>query len=188
MRNLNAKANMYAIGQLCHEFNLSRSTLLYYDAIGLLVASERTEGNYRLYSDENKKRLGQICAFREAGVPLNEIKRILDTDGISESHVLERRLDELNQEIRYLRFQQKLIVEMLKGEKATDPKMLMNIQTFISTLKSAGLDDAMMNRFHIKLEENSPDSHQCFLEFLGITDEEIENIRELSKHQEKRDK
>lgn len=172
---------MYSIGKLCCEFNLSRSTLLYYDSIGLLIASERTEGNYRLYSEENKKRLSQICAFREAGVPLNEIKRILDTDGISESNVLERRLNELNQEIRYIRFQQKLIVEMLKEKNITDQKMLMDVQTFVSILKSTGLDDAMMNRFHILLEENSPDSHQLFLEFLGIADEEIKNIRELSK-------
>ena len=38
---------MYSISKLCREFNLSRSTLLYYDTIGLLTASERTRVNYR---------------------------------------------------------------------------------------------------------------------------------------------
>lgn len=156
---------MYSIGNLCCEFNLSRSTLLYYDSIGLLVASERTRGNYRQYSEEDKKRLSQICAFREAGVPLNEIKCILDTDDISERNVLERRLNELNQEIRYLRFQQKMIVEMLKKKNLTGKKMLMDKQTFVSILKLAGLDDPMMDRFHSQLEKNSPDSHQFFWSF-----------------------
>ncbi|AET69253.1 putative transcriptional regulator [Desulfosporosinus orientis DSM 765] len=175
---------MYSIGNLCSEYKLSRSTLLYYDSIGLLVASERTRGNYRQYSEEDRKRLSQICAFREAGVPLSEIKRILDTDGISESHVLERRLNELNQEIRYLRFQQKVIVEMLKRKDLITPKMLMDKQTFVSILKLIGLDDTGMHHFHAQLEKNSPDSHQFFLEFLGIGEEEIKNIRKLSKEED----
>ncbi|CQR75120.1 HTH-type transcriptional activator TipA [Sporomusa ovata DSM 2662] len=178
---------MYSIGKLCREFSLSRSTLLYYDTIGLLTASERTQVNYRQYSEEDKKRLGQICAFREAGVPLNQIKDILDADeGMNESTILERRLNKLNQEIRYLRLQQKLIVEMLKGKNLTDKKMLMDSQTFISILKSTGLDDETLNYLHIQFEKNSPDSHQFFLEFLGLADEEIKHIRECCLQAEKR--
>lgn len=175
---------MYSIGNLCREFNLSRSTLLYYDTIGLLTASERTQGNYRQYSEEDKKRLGQICAFREAGVPLNQIKDILDTDGMNESNVLEKRLNELNHEIRCLRLQQKLIVEMLKAKNQTDKKMPMDSQMFVSILESAGLDNETLNYFHVQLEKNSPDSHQFFLEFLGISDEEIKHIRKFSRQEE----
>ena len=105
---------MFSIGQLCKEFHLSRSTLLYYDSIGLLVASERSGVNYRKYSEEDRTRLGQICAFREAGVPLRQIKDMLDKEGRGEREILEKRLRELNTEIRYLRLQQKLIVDMLQ--------------------------------------------------------------------------
>jgi DNA-binding transcriptional MerR regulator len=108
--------HMYSIGKLAGEFNLSRSALIYYDTVGLLSPSERNQVNYRQYSEADKKRLGQICALREAGVPLNEIKEILDTNGMNERSVLERHLNDLTQEIRYLRFQQKMIVEMLKGK------------------------------------------------------------------------
>ncbi len=174
---------MYSIGKLCREFNLSRSALLYYESIGLLTASVRTEANYRQYSDEDKKRLSQICSLREAGVPLNEITDILNTDGINESSILEKRLNELNKEIRYLRLQQKLIIEMLKTKCLTDKKMPMDKQTFISILKSTGLDEEAMNCFHIQFEKNSPDSHQFFLEFLGISDEDIKQIRKLSRSQ-----
>ncbi len=98
---------MYSIGKLCCEFNLSRSALLYYDSIGLLTASERTQANYRQYSEEDKKCLSRICSLREAGIPLNQIKDILDTDGMKEDFILEKRLNELNIEIRDLRLQQK---------------------------------------------------------------------------------
>lgn len=95
--------------------------------------------------------------------------------------VLERRLSELNREIRYLRFQQTMIVEMLRKKNPTTKKMLLDKQVFVTVLKQSGLDDAMMDRFHSQLEKNSPDSHQFLLEFLGIGDEEIETIRKLSR-------
>lgn len=179
---------MYSIGNLCREFNLSRSALLYYDTIGLLTASGRTQSNYRQYSEKDKKRLSQICAFREAGVPLNQIKEILDNDGMNESNILKKRLNELNHEIKYLRLQQKLIIEMLKAKNQNDKKMLMDSQTFASILKSVGLDEETLKYFHTQFEKNSPDSHQLFLEFLGVADEEIECIRKFSRQEEKMSK
>lgn len=176
---------MYSIGKLCRAFNLSRSTLLYYDTIGLLTAPERNGVNYRQYSEEDKKRLSQICAFREAGVPLNQIKDILDTDGKNESNILEKRLNELNHEIRCLRLQQKLIVEMLKTKNQTDKKLPLDSRTFVSVLKSTGFDEEILNYFHVQFEKNSPDFHQLFLEFLGVADEEIKYIREFSRQEKK---
>lgn len=171
---------MYSIGELSKEYNLARSTLLYYDAVGLLTASERTPGNYRQYSEEDKKRLDRIRALREAGVPIRQIKNILDTPGTDENNILERRLDELNQEIRYLRFQQRLIVEMLKEKNLSTAKMLFDRESFVTVLKCAGLNEEMRTYFHDQFEENAPDAHQFFLEFLGITEEEIKHIRDLT--------
>jgi len=53
-------------------------TLHYYDQLGLLVPSERTEAGYRLFSDADLLRLQQILIHRELGCPLERIKRILD--------------------------------------------------------------------------------------------------------------
>jgi len=53
-------------------------TLHYYDQLGLLVPSERTEAGYRLFSDADLLRLQQILIHRELGFPLERIKRILD--------------------------------------------------------------------------------------------------------------
>lgn len=175
---------MYSIGALCQEFKLSRSTLLYYDKIGLLTAFKRTGTNYRQYSEADRTRLGQICNLREAGVPLNQIKDILDHAGMDEGHVLEKRLNEINQEIRCLRLKQQMIVEILKRKSLSDTKMPLDRETFISILRSAGLEDEMLKHLHIRFEKDSPDSHQFFLEFLGITDQEIKQIRELSRQPE----
>ncbi len=53
-------------------------TLHHYDAIGLLAPSGRTDGGYRLYSDDDVLRLQQILLHRELGLSLEQIRRLLD--------------------------------------------------------------------------------------------------------------
>ncbi|WP_242949709.1 MerR family transcriptional regulator [Clostridium pasteurianum] len=117
---------MYSIGKLCKEYNLSRSTLLYYDSIGILKASERTKSNYRIYSEEDKERLGQICLYREAGVSLEEIKELLNSKKKSEENILKKRLIQLNNELHILRLQQKIIVKILKSKSFNSKVLMMN--------------------------------------------------------------
>jgi len=68
---------MHTIGQVSKRFGLSRSTLLYYDSIGLLVPSERSLSNYRLYSDKDIQRMELIYLYRQAGLSLDVIAKIL---------------------------------------------------------------------------------------------------------------
>jgi DNA-binding transcriptional MerR regulator len=172
---------MYSIGMLSREYRLSRSTLLYYDQIGLLVASARTQANYRQYSEADRDRLGQICVLREAGVMLDQIKTILDSHGMNEAAVLKERLVEINREIRRLRLKQQLIVAMLQNKQPLDEKLLLDRETLVALLKAAGMKDENLECLHIRFEEEYPDFHQSFLEFLGFTAVEIDQIREFSR-------
>jgi DNA-binding transcriptional MerR regulator len=162
---------------LSREFHLSRSTLLYYDSISLLCASCRTPGNYRQYSKEDHDRLSRICTYREAGVPLLQIKDLLESDGALERTVLEKRLESLNNEMQSLRLKQKLIVAMLRGKSLDGIKLPLNKKAFVAVLSSSGLDEDAQQRLHMEFEKNFPESHQTFLEYLGLPDDEIANIR-----------
>ncbi len=62
------------LGRLC---GVSRSTLLYYDAIGLLSPSSRTPAGYRLYDEPQRARLEKILLFHSLGIPLVRIKKLL---------------------------------------------------------------------------------------------------------------
>jgi len=66
------------IGRLASKFNLSRSTLRYYDSIGVLSPIKRGKGNYRIYSEDDCNRLEQIASYRQTGLSLQRIKEILD--------------------------------------------------------------------------------------------------------------
>ena len=172
---------MYSISKLCKEVNLSRSALLYYDSIGLLKASVRTKSNYRMYSEEDKARLSQICLYREAGVALEQIKELLDSNEKSEENVLRKRLIELNNEMYLLRLQQKIIVEILIDKKVNDKALMMDKNTFVSILKSSGVKEESLDNLHVEFEKRSPGEHQIFLEFLGIDEDKIKCIRNKAK-------
>lgn len=167
---------MYTIKHLSQQFKLSRSTLLYYDNIGLLMPSKRSKSNYRIYSEEDREKLRKICTLREAGISLNEMKDVLMTD-TKENEVLTKKLQELNCQVRNLRLQQKLITEMLKVRNNTEVKMLLDKEAFIKVLYSMGFDDEQLNNFHKEFEKNDPDSHQFFLEFLGMEEADIQLLK-----------
>lgn len=67
----------YTVSELARLSGVSARTLRYYDGIGLLCP-DRDEGNgYRLYGETQVDRLQQILFYRELGVELAEIKRLL---------------------------------------------------------------------------------------------------------------
>ena len=173
---------MWTIGRLAQHFSLSRSTLLYYDRVGLLSPSGRSSSNYRLYSDEDYARLQRITSLREAGLPLESINHVLQEGkpGVLEA-TLEKRLQQLNQEIQSLRSQQQTIVQLLKRKDARRQTRTMDKQHWVSLLEGAGMDDAAKIRWHTLFETTAPEAHQDFLESLGIDQEEIKQIRQWSQ-------
>lgn len=172
---------MYSIGELGKEFHLSRSTLLYYDKIGLLNPSSRSKSKYRQYSEADRGRLENICNLRETGVSLEEIKYVVNKTDINDSCILEKRLMDINNEIKLLRLQQQVIVELLKSDNISYNKILLSKEDFIDVLSAAGIEESVMDNLHIQFEKNSPSGHQAFLEFLGLSEDEIKNIRESSR-------
>lgn len=67
----------YTVHQVARMAQVSVRTLHYYDQIGLLQPQKRSESNYRLYVEDDLLQLQQILFYRELGVPLDQIGRIL---------------------------------------------------------------------------------------------------------------
>ena len=172
---------MLTVGQLARQFNLSRSTLLYYDSIGLLQPSGRSSANYRLYSQDDVNRMEKIALYRDAGIPLESIIELLDKQEDNLNNVLNQRLFSINDEIQQLRNQQQVILKILQHEQSVTHTRLTDKQTWVALLAAAGLDEAGMRRWHIEFERTSPQAHQGFLESLGIAEKEIDEIRHWSR-------
>lgn len=171
---------MYKISQLAEEFGLSRSTLLYYDRIGLLSPSARTQSDYRLYSPSDRKRLSAICSLRQAGLGVKDIRTILASVPDDTSIVIQRRLSEVGDEIRALQIKQRLLAGMLKARGEGGPESTVNKEMFVAMLRAAGMDDAAMKRLHAEFERRAPEAHHAFLLSLGIPEKEALLIRSWS--------
>jgi len=65
------------IGELAERTGLSLRTIRHYDEVGLLPASARTEGGFRLYSEDDFERLMVIKQMKPLGFSLEEMADIL---------------------------------------------------------------------------------------------------------------
>lgn len=65
------------IGELAGRLDLNTQTIRYYERVGLLPEPERTEAGYRIYGEEDERRLGFVKNARDAGLSLGEIKEVL---------------------------------------------------------------------------------------------------------------
>jgi len=171
----------YSISQLARSFGLSRSTLLYYDRIGLLCASERTSSGYRIYSRDDFNKLERINIFRRAGLSLKDVHRLLSSNVAPSVQILENRMQELEAQIFSLRGQQQAIIAILKEMTNGSFKPIMDKAMWVAMLQVAGMDEAAMSKWHGEFERRAPLAHHDFLMSLGIPDKEVQQIRAWSE-------
>jgi MerR family transcriptional regulator, thiopeptide resistance regulator len=68
----------YTVGRVAALARVSVRTLHHYDEIGLLSPAGRSEAGYRLYTHADLERLQQVLFFRELGLALDDIRRIME--------------------------------------------------------------------------------------------------------------
>lgn len=71
---------MYLTQQFADLAGVTVRTLHHYDRIGLLKPAARTASGYRLYSEDDLRRLEQIVVLKFLGLSLQEIRTIVDND------------------------------------------------------------------------------------------------------------
>ncbi len=96
------------IGELAKRTGCQVVTIRYYEKEGLLGEPERTEGNYRLYSESELERLKFILHCRKHGMKLAEIRDLLHykdnpkTDCVWITRLIETHLANVEQQIAAL--------------------------------------------------------------------------------------
>ena len=118
---------MFTVKQLSQLAGVTPRTLHHYDEIGLLKPSRVGENGYRYYGEEAVLQLQQILFYRELGIPLNDIKKIMgrrdfDVAGALYSHkeALQKQVTRLNRLIRTV----DNTIDYLKGTKDMSNKQL----------------------------------------------------------------
>jgi DNA-binding transcriptional MerR regulator len=66
------------IGEVAERVGLSLRTVRYYEEQGLLVPETRTEGGFRLFTEEQVERLQLIKRMKPLGFTVQEMRELLD--------------------------------------------------------------------------------------------------------------
>ncbi len=171
---------MLTVSKLAREYNLSRTTILYYEKEGLFSPASRSDNGYRWYGDKEMRLLESIINYRSFGISINEIKTLLAKPKESQQKkIMRRQFNDLETEIKKLRQQQLAIVnyletpELLKNENMTKDK-------WTSIMSASGMSEKDMVNWHKEFEKLQPEGHQAFLESLQIDVDEIKEIRQWS--------
>ena len=145
---------MYRISQLAEHSGLSRSTLLYYEKLGLLSGRRRANG-YREYSDADLQRLALVQQLQAGGLTLLECKAYLSSK--LDRDVLQQRLQQLDQDIARKQAARNLLASLL------------------------GNDESSLRDWHSQLEQTAPDAHFAWLKQQGFSEKDALQLRWLSR-------
>jgi len=149
---------MYRISELAKKVGLSRSTLLYYEKLGL-ITSNRGVNRYRYYSDQDVQRIRLLQQLQAGGLTLNECLECLETR-VDKDKLLYR-LKILDEEIIQKQNSRKLLASML------------------------GL--APMKEWHQEMEKQAPQAHFTWLKKQGFSEKQALRLKWLSKDMNEHD-
>ncbi|MEN3307571.1 MAG: MerR family transcriptional regulator, thiopeptide resistance regulator [Micromonosporaceae bacterium] len=114
----------WRIGELAAATGVTVRTLHHFDQIGLLRPAVRSPAGHRLYTAGDLRRLYQVLALRELGIPLREIAISLDGDGGRLEWAVSGQLARADRHIAAQRLLRRRLVALLRAfQHATEPSM-----------------------------------------------------------------
>ena len=111
---------MRTVKEISDLTGISVRTLHYYDEIGLLKPTEKSDAGYRLYDDKVLETLQQILFFREFDISLKEIKAVLDNPALERNQILQVQRKMLVTKKERMERLIASIDDILKGENKMD--------------------------------------------------------------------
>ena len=121
------------VGELANRTGVSVRTLHYYDEIGLLSPSRRTEKSYRLYVEDDIIRLQQIVSLRQIGFSLTQIRECLEQSQFSPHQVVQLQLSRLREQMT---LHQQLYARLEAIASRLQSKAIISIQEFIELIEA----------------------------------------------------
>lgn len=125
------------IGQAAKQSGISAKMIRYYEDIGLLPASKRTDAGYRMYSESDIKMLKFIHHSRELGFSTEQMKELLglwknqDRQSAEVKQLAQKHINALNQKIADLQTMVSSLqhsVDCCAGNQQADCEILNQIE------------------------------------------------------------
>ncbi len=111
----------YTINTLAKMSGISSRTLRHYDDIELLKPLRISSTRYRIYGQKEIDKLQQILFYKELGLGLSDIKKILDNSDFNPQKAMEKHLVEL------------------EGKRKQIDQLILNVNKTINSLKGENI-------------------------------------------------
>lgn len=140
---------MYTIGQFSVITKIPAKTLRYYDNIGLLKpARVDFDNNYRYYNNNSLLQAQQILVYRNCGLPLKEIKYIIDNATANKTlkQILRSQLNVLEQKAIRIQKSRSMILKIIKSleeEKMSKVEIKRHDAQHVLCIRERGGHDAI---------------------------------------------
>lgn len=157
---------MVSIAQACQMVGVTRSTLLYYERIGIILPERNPENGYRNYSQDDIHTLVLIRQLHKAGFSLKEAKRVME--GNLNCHLILSRYHALEQEIQELMAAREMLKSLVTHATGKEPEA-------VAQVNPAG-------RWHAELEKTAGEAHGKWLGRLGFNEKEQLYIRWVTRN------
>jgi DNA-binding transcriptional MerR regulator len=168
----------YSINKLAKLAGISTRTLRYYDEIELLSSKRISSNDYRVYGQEEIDLLQQILFFRELGVPLEEIKKIIWSKDYDEIASLQSHLSGLREKKEQM---ERLISNVEKTIAASKGEITMSDKEKFEGFKQTLLEDNERlygKEIREKFGEDTINASNS--KMMGLTPEQYEKMQKLS--------
>ncbi len=119
-----------SVGKLAEKAGINLETVRYYEGIGLMPKPKRKDSGYRIYSENDLKRLLFVKRAKELGFTLKEIKELLEIKIETKStcgdikHIAEHKILDVELKIKDLQKIKKalknLVAQCICEEVSTD--------------------------------------------------------------------
>jgi DNA-binding transcriptional MerR regulator len=129
--------SLFSIEQVATRTGFTKRTLRYYEEVGLLPPTGRTEGNYRRYSEADVELLERIKNLREfLGFSLADIRKIIEAedervqlrDAYKHEIEVDAKVAQINRADELIRNQLHLIEKKLAGLEQMRAKLMAKLE------------------------------------------------------------
>jgi DNA-binding transcriptional MerR regulator len=132
---------MLTIGQLAAYAGVTVRAVRHYHQIGLLPEPERDASGYRRYGPTAVVSLIKIRTLANAGVPLSQIRQMLEADASTFADAVQRIDSHLRDEIERLETSRKQIAQLAAGDSLALPP---EVISYLDRLREIGVSERMV--------------------------------------------
>jgi DNA-binding transcriptional MerR regulator len=132
---------MLTIGQLAAYAGVTVRAVRHYHQIGLLPEPERDASGYRRYGPRAVVSLIKIRTLANAGVPLSQIRQMLEADASTFAEAVQRIDSHLRDEIERLETSRKQIAQLAAGDSLALPP---EVISYLDRVREIGASERMV--------------------------------------------